>query len=107
MTSVATRVVPLAAAVAAVLALVLTSAPAPAAGTPAVERAQRRLDDRGCSAGPVDGRLGGWTRSAVLRFQSRSGLAQSGRLTRATRTHLYAASAKRCDRRPVPARSGA
>jgi hypothetical protein len=100
------RIVPVAAALAAVLARVLTSAPAPAAGTPGVERAQRRLDDLGCSAGPADGRLGARTRSAVIRFQSRTGLAQSGRLTQATRDHLYAAGAKRCDRRPVPARSG-
>jgi peptidoglycan hydrolase-like protein with peptidoglycan-binding domain len=107
MTGVAERVVPLAAALATVLALVLTSAPAPAAGTPGAQRAQRRLNDLGCSAGPADGQLGAWTRSAVLRFQSRSGLGQNGRLTPVTRSHLYAASAQRCDRRPVPAGSGA
>ena len=47
---------------------------------PGVERAQRRLAALGCSPGPADGRLGPRTRSAVLRFQSRTGLAQSGRL---------------------------
>jgi peptidoglycan hydrolase-like protein with peptidoglycan-binding domain len=107
MTAVAHRVVPVAAVLAVLLALVLTTAPAPAAGTPGVERAQRRLAGLGCSPGPADGRLGQRTRSALLRFQSRTGLSQGGRLTPATRSHLYAAGAPRCDRRPVPAGSGA
>jgi peptidoglycan hydrolase-like protein with peptidoglycan-binding domain len=95
----------LAAALVVAVALVLTSAPAQAAGD-AVEKAQRRLNHLGCRAGPADGEAGAWTRSAVLRFQSRSGLAQSGRLDRRTRTRLSAENAPRCDRRPVPARSG-
>jgi peptidoglycan hydrolase-like protein with peptidoglycan-binding domain len=100
-----TRLSSLAAALTVVGALLLTSAPARADGAP-VERAQRRLNDLGCDAGPVDGHLGSWTRSAVLRFQSRSAMAQSGQLDRRTRTRLYAGSAPRCDQRPVPASSG-
>ncbi len=78
----------------------------PAAATAATERAQRRLNSLGCNAGPVDGTFGDWTRSAVIRFQSRHSLGQSGRLDDTTRRRLYADSAKRCDRRPVPAGSG-
>lgn len=102
----ARRAMALVVALAGVLALVLTSAPASVAGTAGVERAQRRLDDLACSAGPADGELGAHTRSAVVRFQSRTGLKQSGTLTDATRKRLYAADAPRCDRRPVPASSG-
>jgi peptidoglycan hydrolase-like protein with peptidoglycan-binding domain len=102
----ARRLVPLLAAFAAVLALVLTSAPGLAAGTAGAERAQRRLNALGCDAGPVDGALGQHTRSAVFRFQSRHGLPQSGRLTAGTRHRLYADGAQRCDTRPVPAGSG-
>ena len=86
--------------------LVLTAAPAQA-GTEFAERAQRRLNELGCNAGPADGSIGPWTRSALVRFQSRHRLAQSGQLTTATRRKLYADGAMRCDRRPVPARSGA
>jgi hypothetical protein len=42
----------------------------------------------------------------VTRFQSRHGMDQSGHLTRATRRRLYDDDARRCDARPVPARSG-
>jgi peptidoglycan hydrolase-like protein with peptidoglycan-binding domain len=43
--------------------LVLVAAsPAPADASPAVERAQRRLNQLGCQSGPVDGRMGEWTR---------------------------------------------
>ena len=34
----------------------------------------------GCQSGPVDGHLGEWTRSAVIRFQSRHRLSQTGNL---------------------------
>lgn len=78
----------------------------PAAAVDPVERAQRRLNSLGCDSGPVDGVLGDWTRSAVVRFQSRHALTQSGRLTSATKSKLYSADAKRCDARPVPAGSG-
>lgn len=79
---------------------------APAAGKPWVERAQRRLNGLGCRAGVPDGRLDPWTRSAVLRFQSRHRMAQTGRLTPQVRTRLHADGALRCDRRPVPRGSG-
>jgi hypothetical protein len=88
----------------AVLASLVVSSPAGAsAGT---ERAQRRLNALGCNAGPVDGSFGDWTKASVLRFQSRHGLSQTGGLNQTTRTRLYAASARRCDKRPVPAGSG-
>jgi putative peptidoglycan binding protein/L,D-transpeptidase-like protein len=92
-------------------ALALTSAPvqagtssaAPAAAT---VKAERRLNALHCDAGRPDGRLDRHTRSAVIRFQSRTGLPQTGRLAQRTRTELYAEDAPRCDVRPVPARSG-
>lgn len=90
-----------------VTAVVLVGTIAPAqAGESWVRKAQRQLNDLGCQAGPVDGELGRWTRSAVVRFQSRHGMRQSGRLTKPVRQKLYSGKAARCDRRPVPARSG-
>ena len=90
-----------------VTGLVLVAVPlAPAEASPAVERAQRRLNQLGCKSGPVDGDLGEWTRSAVIRFQSRHGMPQTGRLSAATTRRLYAADARRCDVRPVPPHSG-
>ncbi len=89
-------------------ALVVTlapSAPAHAAGL-TVTQAQRRLAALGCDPGRADGKVGPWTRSAVVRFQSRHALAQTGRLDATTRRRLAASSAGRCDARPVPARSG-
>ena len=87
--------------------LVLVAAsPAPADASPAVERAQRRLNQLGCQSGPVDGRMGEWTRSAVIRFQSRHRLSQTGNLNRATTRKLYDDRAHRCDVRPVPPHSG-
>ncbi len=88
-------------------ALSLSTAPAQAAaGSPAVKQAQVRLNALGCNAGPADGKRGTWTRSALIRFQSRHGLAQSGSLGATTRSRLFATTAQRCDVRPVPARSG-
>ncbi|KAA1426709.1 L,D-transpeptidase family protein [Nocardioides antri] len=90
-----------------VTCLVLAAAPvAPADATPAVERAQRRLNQLGCDSGPADGAMGERTRSAVLRFQSRHRLSQTGNLNNATTRRLYADDARRCDVRPVPPRSG-
>jgi peptidoglycan hydrolase-like protein with peptidoglycan-binding domain len=90
----------------ALAAMVTTlSAPAHAAGAD-VAKWQRRLNALHCDAGPVDGKTGTWTRSAILRFQSRHGMAQNGTFNAATRTRLFATSAQRCDVRPVPARSG-
>lgn len=70
------------------------------------QRAQRRLNELGCDAGPADGRLDPRTRAALVRFQAANGLAQTGRLTRATRARLHRERQVRCDRRPVVA-SGA
>jgi peptidoglycan hydrolase-like protein with peptidoglycan-binding domain len=81
------------------------STPATAAGVD-VAKWQRRLNALHCDAGPVDGKSGTWTRSAILRFQSRHGLKQSGSFNATTRNRLFAATAQRCDVRPVPARSG-
>jgi peptidoglycan hydrolase-like protein with peptidoglycan-binding domain len=90
-------------------ALALAVAPAHAAGDDWVVKAQKRLNSLGCQAGPPDGELGQWTRSAVVRFQSRQGMWQSGHLDDRTRQALYAEGrdeAGRCDQRPVPAASG-
>ena len=84
------------------LAAVLASMAAPADAASNVATWQRRLNTLHCNAGPVDGKLGTWTKSAVIRFQSRYALAQSGRFTPATRTRLMAANARHCDVRPVP-----
>lgn len=90
--------------------LVAVLGPVPAAraasGSPDIAQAQRRLNALRCNAGPADGKRGTWTRSALIRFQSRHGLAQNGSLNPATRSRLYAATAQRCDVRPMPARSG-
>lgn len=93
----------------ATMACVLFAIPlltAPAEASAGVKRAQSRLNQLGCQAGPVDGEFGEWTKAAVIRFQSRHGMEQSGRLSAAVNRRLYAATAKRCDVRPVPARSG-
>ncbi|WP_223164286.1 L,D-transpeptidase family protein [Nocardioides mesophilus] len=94
-----------------------TSVPGPAAGpagswvrgsataTTSAERAQLRLNDLGCDAGPVDGRIGTHTRAALTRFQAANDLSQSGTLSQATRQRLYADQQVPCDRRPV-VRSG-
>ncbi|MDH2416547.1 L,D-transpeptidase family protein [Nocardioides sp. CER19] len=81
-------------------------APAHGAGTAWVRQAQRALNGLRCDAGPVDGRIGLHTRSAVVRLQSRHGLPTNGHLDRATRRLLTSGTARRCDRRPVPRHSG-
>jgi len=93
-------------AVPVLMACVLVTAAPANAGPEMVKKAQRQLNSLGCNAGPADGDLGQWTRSAVIRFQSRHGMKQSGKLSPPTRKRLYAEGAERCDRRPVPARSG-
>lgn len=87
---------------AALLALVLGVAPA-ASAEAFEERAQRRLNELGCDAGPADGNIGPWTRSAIIRFQAANGLHQSGTLSQATRSRMYTQRQVRCDRRPVVA----
>ena len=61
----------------AACALVYLPAPADAADT-WIADAQRRLNALHCHAGPADGTIDAWTRSAVVRFQSRHGMAQTG-----------------------------
>src|SRR5690242_10815796 len=100
------RVRRLIALVAAVL-LVLGTAHHADAADDWVVKAQKRLNALGCHAGPPDGVVGKWTRSAVVRFQSREGVRQSGHLDAATRQRLYDEKAPRCDDRPVPGHSGA
>jgi hypothetical protein len=90
----------------AALTVALTAARTYAAGsTPAVQ-AERRLNVLHCDAGRGDGRIDRHTRSALVRFQSRVGIRQSGRLDERTRKRLHAEDAPRCDIRPVPAGSG-
>lgn len=92
-----------------VLALVplLLLLPAPAsAGEDWVVKAQKRLNQLHCNAGPADGEIGRWTRSAVVRFQTRHRLRVTGRFSKTTRQRLWSDNAKPCDDRPVPARSG-
>jgi hypothetical protein len=69
-------------------------------------RIQKRLNALHCDAGPADGRLGDHTRSAVIRFQSRVRLRQTGGVGKATHQRLFARGAPRCDVRPVPAGTG-
>jgi hypothetical protein len=89
-------------------ACALVSLPAPADAAEAwIADAQRRLNALHCFAGPADGTIDRRTRSAVVRFQSRHGMAQTGRLAGPVRTRLHQADARRCDLRPVPRHSGA
>lgn len=81
-----------------------TAAPAP--GPAWAVKAQRALNHLGCLSGYPDGRVDRQVRAAVIRFQSRTGRSQTGRLDAATRQRLYAEGAPRCDVRPVPAHSG-
>ncbi|GAB6984963.1 L,D-transpeptidase family protein [Nocardioides pyridinolyticus] len=95
------RIIPL------LTALLLLATPAPAgAAQDGVVKAQKRLNELHCSAGAPNGELTARTRSAVVRFQSRAGMAQDAHLTDRTRRALYAEDAPRCDKRPVPAGSG-
>jgi peptidoglycan hydrolase-like protein with peptidoglycan-binding domain len=86
-------------------ALVYLPASADAADAWVVE-AQRRLNALHCNAGPADGTVDPRTRSAVVRFQSRHGMAQTGRLSGPVRNRLHRGDARRCDLRPVPRGSG-
>jgi hypothetical protein len=57
-----------------------------------VRSVQQALNDKGYSAGPVDGRWGPATEEAVKRFQQASGLPQSGELEGSTLSALGIAS---------------
>ena len=59
-----------------------------ASGSAAVRRVQRMLHDLGYGTGPIDGRFGPRTRSAVGWFQRKHGLAVDGVVSAATLTHL-------------------
>jgi hypothetical protein len=91
-------------AAAAVLMLLAAALPAFAGGY--LERAQARLNSLGCAAGTADGVADEQLRAAVIRFQAVSRLRQTGRLGATTRERLHSATAKRCDDRAIPARSG-
>lgn len=93
------------------LGIGMSTAPASARGAAPgrawVVHAQRTLNHLGCLSGAADGRTDRQVRAATMRFQATSGTQQSGRLDRGTRRLLRAERAPRCDRRPVPAHSGA
>ena len=83
-----------------------TALPADALTVSQVKAAQTRLNRLGCTAGPVDGKAGTMTKAATVRFQSANVLSQTGSLNSTTYRRLLASTAKRCDVRPVPRRSG-
>ncbi|MPZ73941.1 MAG: L,D-transpeptidase family protein [Nitriliruptorales bacterium] len=84
----------------------VTAPPANALTKRQIEDSQVRLNRLGCNAGRPDGIAGPRTRAGVVRFQAANRLQQDGYLTPATRRAVHASSAKRCDVRPKPARSG-
>ncbi|MFG1818476.1 peptidoglycan-binding protein [Kribbella sp. NPDC049174] len=88
------------------LVAVGTALPADAITVTQAKAAQTRLNKLGCGAGPVDGKIGTMTKAATVRFQSANRLSQNGSPTGTTYTRLMASTAKRCDVRAVPARSG-
>ncbi|CUR60181.1 ErfK/YbiS/YcfS/YnhG family protein [metagenome] len=100
------RLAPLIVLVVAGLVLPTPVSAVAAPAKPWVEKAQRRLNHLDCGSGPADGKIGEHTRAAVIRFQSRSGLRQTGRLVASVRARLYAEDAPSCVDRPLPARSG-
>lgn len=99
-------ILPLVAAVALVAAAVVVVSPGNAATATTIKRWETRLAGLGCNVGRVDGRLDDHARTAVVRFQTRHRLNPSGRFTTTTRNRLMSSTAKRCDVRPVPARTG-
>lgn len=66
-----------------------------------VRQAQKRLNDLGCSAGPVDGRIGRKTRSALSCFQKAAGLPVNGKLSDETTQALFSDTAVSCTGKPV------
>lgn len=59
-----------------------------AAGSGTIKAAQQSLAARGYNVGTVDGTWGPMTVDAVLRFQQRNGLAETGQLDAATLAKL-------------------
>jgi hypothetical protein len=84
----------------------LAGSPAASAASPQVGADQTRLNSLGCDAGTADGVSGAHTRAAAWRFQSANGLGRDGIIGPMTRSALFAATAKRCDKRAVPLNSG-
>jgi Putative peptidoglycan binding domain/L,D-transpeptidase catalytic domain len=82
-----------------------TALPADALTKAQIRWSQTRLNQLGCTAGPADGVVGQMTKAATIRFQSANRLSQTGTINNATHYKLRYGS-KRCDLRPVPARSG-
>ncbi|MDF1606287.1 L,D-transpeptidase family protein [Nocardioides sp. YIM 152315] len=99
------RFVALLAAVACMLVLAPTAAAAAGAGASRF-KPERVLNELHCDAGRADRRIDRHTRSAIVRFQSRVGIRQTGVLDERTRRRLREDDAPRCDRRPVPRASG-
>jgi len=93
-------------AVVGVLAIAGTTVPAEAWTVAQNKAAQTRLNQLGCTAGPVDGKIGEMTKAATIRFQSANKLTQNGSLATPTLQRILASTAKRCDLRPIPAASG-
>ncbi len=83
-----------------------TTLPADAITVSQVKAAQTRLNGLGCTSGPADGKAGAMTQAATVRFQSANVLSQTGSLNSTTYARLMASTAKRCDVRAVPGRSG-
>ncbi|MEU4192876.1 murein L,D-transpeptidase [Kribbella sp. NPDC026611] len=102
------RILPKLGLAATVLGLVAfgTTVRADAITVSQTKAAQTRLNRLGCIAGPVDGQAGAMTQAATVRFQSANVLSQTGALNSTTYARLMAATAKRCDIRAVPHRSG-
>lgn len=93
-------------ATAVTLGATLATAP-PAAAARTNVAAQRMLNDLGCDAGAADGRIGTRSKAAIIKFQAANALSQTASLNDATWRKLEAAKKVRCNRRPVPASSGA
>jgi len=87
-------------------ALGLAQAAQAAGYNPVTQQAQTKLAAEGINPGPLDGVAGGGTRAAVLAFQQRSGLPQTGILDAATLDKLGIGAAVNkavADWIPVPA----
>ncbi|MFC7496271.1 MULTISPECIES: L,D-transpeptidase family protein [unclassified Nocardioides] len=93
-------------AVLAAVACAIAIAPAHAAAAKPRFKPEKHLNELHCDAGRADGRIDRHTRSAIVRFQSRVGIRQTGQLDERTRKRLRADDAPRCDRRPVPRGTG-
>ncbi|MEV6411932.1 L,D-transpeptidase family protein [Kribbella sp. NPDC051718] len=92
----------------AALAVVVagTTIPADALTVTQTKAAQTRLTKLGCTPGPVDGKAGAMTSAATVRFQAANALSQTGAINSTTYARLLASTAKRCDVRAVPRRTG-